>query len=159
VNIDIIAVGKLKDTYLQEGIKEYINRLMPICRINIIEVRQEKPPEGLSEAQKLQLLEKEGLHILKKLDSESFTIALCLEGETFSSEQMAARLQNIMLSGKSRITFLIGGSLGLSDQVKGRVDLRLSFSDFTFPHQLMRLVLIEQIYRWFKIMRGEPYHK
>jgi 23S rRNA (pseudouridine1915-N3)-methyltransferase len=159
VNIDIIAVGKIKENYLQEGIREYKKRLMHICRLNIIEVHEEKSPEGLSEAQKLQLLEKEGSYILKKLDAESFTVALCIEGEAFSSEQMAARLQKIMLSGKSRITFLIGGSLGLSDQIKSRADLRLSFSDFTLPHQLMRLVLIEQIYRWFKIMRGETYHK
>ncbi len=159
MNIDIISVGKIKEKYLQEGIREYKKRLTHICRLNIIEVYEEKSPEGLSEAQKLRLLEKEGSYILKKLDTESFTIVLCIEGEAFSSEQMAERLQRIMLSGKSRITFIIGGSLGLSDQIKSRADLRLSFSDFTLPHQLMRLVLIEQIYRWFKIIRGEPYHK
>jgi 23S rRNA (pseudouridine1915-N3)-methyltransferase len=105
------------------------------------------------------VLEKEGKRILEKLNPSSFVIPLCIEGEQYSSEQMAQKMSSLMVSGTSHITFIIGGSLGLSDEVKARGHLKLSFSAFTFPHQLMRLILVEQIYRWFKIMRGEPYHR
>jgi 23S rRNA (pseudouridine1915-N3)-methyltransferase len=159
MNITILAVGKIKEKYLQDGVKEYEKRLRPYCRLNIIELTEEKAPETLSEAEKLQVKEKEGKRILEKINPSSFIITLCIEGEQFSSEQMAEKLQGLMVSGVSHITFIIGGSLGLSDEVKGRSDLLLSFSSFTFPHQLMRLILMEQIYRWFKIIRGEPYHR
>jgi 23S rRNA (pseudouridine1915-N3)-methyltransferase len=159
LNIIILAVGKLKEKYIKDGIKEYEKRLKPYCRLDIMEVAEEKAPETLSDAEKLQVLEKEGKRILEKLNPSSFVIPLCIEGEQYSSEQMAEKLQGLMVSGVSHITFIIGGSLGLSDEVKARGHLKLSFSAFTFPHQLMRLILVEQIYRWFKIMRGEPYHR
>lgn len=159
MNIDIIAVGKLKEKYLKEGIKEYQKRLSPYCKLRIIEVGEQKAPENLSEKEKAMVLKQEGDYILQKLRPSSFVIPLCIEGKSISSEGMAEKLSELVVSGRPHITFIIGGSLGLSDQVKARADLPLSFSKFTFPHQLMRLVIVEQIYRWFKIMRGEPYHK
>ena len=159
MNIDIINVGKIKEKYMREGIKEYQKRLIPYCQLNIIQVGEEKAPEKLSDKQKLQVLQREGSYILSKIKPSSFVISLCIEGKQLSSEEMAEKISDLALSGRSHITFIIGGSLGLSDEVKARTDFRLSFSKFTFPHQLMRLVLMEQIYRWFKIMRGETYHK
>ena len=159
MNIDIIAVGKIKESYLTEGIKEYQKRLSPYCNLRIIEVSEEKAPENLSDKEKQQVLEREGNSILKKINPSSFVIPLCVEGKSLTSEEMAKTLSDLMVNGKSHITFIIGGSLGLSDEVKARGDLSLSFSRFTFPHQLMRLILLEQIYRWFKIIRGEPYHR
>jgi 23S rRNA (pseudouridine1915-N3)-methyltransferase len=161
MNIDIICVGKIKEKYLREGIKEYQKRLTPYCRLNIIEVAEEKAPENLSEAEKELVLKKEREAIIRrlKISPDSYTITLCVEGKEHTSEEMAENLKTLMLSGKSRITFIIGGSLGLSHEVKSKADLSLSFSKFTFPHQLMRLILTEQIYRWFKIIRGETYHK
>jgi len=159
MNIDIIAVGKIKESYLTSGIKEYQKRLSPYCTLRIIEVAEEKAPEYLSDKDKALVLEREGSNILKKISPTSFVIPLCIEGQALSSEEMAEKLKDLMLKGRSHITFVIGGSLGLSDEVKSRGELSLSFSRFTFPHQLMRLILLEQIYRWFKIIRGEPYHK
>ncbi|MGI6486449.1 MAG: 23S rRNA (pseudouridine(1915)-N(3))-methyltransferase RlmH [Tepidanaerobacteraceae bacterium] len=159
MNVDIIAVGKIKEKYIKEGIREYTKRLKPFCNLNIIEVREQKAPESLSDSEREQVLDIERLDMTKRLRADGFIIALCVEGQAFSSEQMAERLQKVMVSGKSHITFIIGGSLGLSEHIKKTADLRLSFSDFTFPHQLMRLILLEQIYRWFKIIRGETYHK
>ena len=159
MNIDIIAVGKLKEKYLTEGIKEYQKRLSPYCKLRIIEVREQKAPETLSDKQKAQVLKQEGHYILQKMRSSSYVVPLCIEGKELSSEDMAEKLSELAVSGRSHITFIIGGSLGLSDEVKARADLPLSFSKLTGPHQLMRLVLVEQIYRWFKIMRRETYHK
>jgi 23S rRNA (pseudouridine1915-N3)-methyltransferase len=159
MNVDIIAVGKIKEKYIKEGIREYTKRLKPFCNLNIIEVREQKAPESLSDSEREQVLDIERLDMTKRLRADGFIIALCVEGQAFSSEQMAERLQKVMVSGKSHITFIIGGSLGLSEHIKKTADLRLSFSDFTFPHQLMRLILLEQIYRWFKIIRGGTYHK
>jgi len=159
MNVDIIAVGKVKETYLTNGIKEYQKRLSHYCNLQIIEVAEQKAPENLSHKEKAQVLEREGNNILRKINPASFVITLCIEGKALSSKEMAEKLNNLMLRGKSHITFVIGGSLGLSDEVKARGELSLSFSRFTFPHQLMRLILLEQIYRWFKIIRGEPYHK
>lgn len=159
MRITILAVGKLKEKYLQDGIKEYEKRLRPYCRLDILEVAEEKVPETYSDAEKQQVLEREGKRILEKLSPSSFVAPLCIEGEQYSSEQMAQKMSSLMASGTSHITFIIGGSLGLSDEVKARGHLKLSFSAFTFPHQLMRLILVEQIYRWFKIIRGEPYHR
>lgn len=159
MNIDIIAVGKIKENYLTNGIKEYQKRLSAYCKLRIIEVGEEKAPENLSDKEKAQVLEREGKNILSKINPSSFVISLCIEGQLLSSEEMAKKLDDLMLKGKSNLTFIIGGSLGLSDEVKSRSDFSLSFSSFTFPHQLMRLILLEQIYRWFKIIRGETYHK
>jgi len=159
MNITVIAVGKLKEKYLKDGVKEYEKRLGGYCSFNVEEVAEEKAPENLNEAEKQQVMHKEGQRILNKIVPGSFVAALCVEGGRFTSKQMAQRISGLMTSGTSHITFIIGGSLGLSDEVKARADLKLSFSGFTFPHQLMRLILLEQIYRWFKIMRGETYHK
>jgi len=159
MNIDIIAVGKIKESYLTNGIKEYQKRLSAYCKLRIIEVGEEKAPESLSDKEKAQVLEREGKNILSKINPSSFVISLCIEGQSLSSEEMAKKLDDLMLKGKSHLTFIIGGSLGLSDEVKERSDFSLSFSSFTFPHQLMRLILLEQIYRWFRIIRGETYHK
>lgn len=159
MNITVIAVGKLKEKYLKDGIAEYTKRLKPYCNLNIVEVAEEMIPESLSFAEKNQALRKEASYILKKINPASFVISLCIEGERFTSEKMAKKIEGLMTLGTSHITFIIGSSLGLSDEVKEKAHLKLSFSDFTFPHQLMRLILLEQIYRWFKIIRGEVYHK
>ena len=159
MNIDIITVGKIKEKYIIAGIKEYQKRLKPYCRINIIEVPEQKAPENLSDKERWRVLEKEGSYILSKIKPNSYVIPLCIEGKQYPSEEMAEKLQDLMTLGKSHITFIIGGSLGLSDKVKSRANLALSFSKLTYPHQLMRMILMEQIYRWFRIIRGEPYHK
>ncbi len=161
MNIDIITVGKLKEKYMREGIKEYQKRLLPYCHLNIIEVGEKKAPESLSNIEKQQVLKKEGEAIIRRLKAspDSYTVALCVEGKEYTSEDFAQKLNTLMLAGKSRVSFIVGGSLGLSDEVKSKADLCLSFSKLTYPHQLMRLILLEQIYRWFKIMRGETYHK
>lgn len=159
LNIDIICVGKIKEKYLLDGINEYKKRLLPYCKLRIIEAIEQKAPETLSEKEKVQVLEREGRDILQKLNPSSYIITLCIEGQPLSSEEMAKKLSDLMIDGRSHVTFIIGGSLGLSPEVKARADLSLSFSKLTFPHQLMRLILIEQIYRWFKIIHGEPYHK
>ncbi|MCR4430333.1 MAG: 23S rRNA (pseudouridine(1915)-N(3))-methyltransferase RlmH [Tepidanaerobacteraceae bacterium] len=159
MNITVIAVGKLKEKYLKDGIAEYAKRLKPYCNLNIVEIAEEIIPESPSFAGKNQALRKEGSYILEKINPASFVISLCIEGERFTSEKMAKKIEGIMTSGTSHITFIIGSSMGLSEEVKEKAHLKLSFSDFTFPHQLMRLILLEQIYRWFKIIRGETYHK
>ena len=159
MNIDIIAVGKIKENFLIKGIKEYQKRLSAYCNLRIIEVAEEKALESLSDREKEQVLEREGNNILRKINPTSYVIPLCIEGRSLSSEEVAKKLSDLMLNGRSHITFIIGGSLGLSDAVKARGDFHLSFSRLTFPHQLMRLILMEQIYRCFKIIRGETYHK
>lgn len=159
MNISIITVGKLKEKYLKQGIDEYLKRMSAYAKVEIIEVADEKAPEILSESEMLQVKEKEGERILAKLHPDTYIIALAIEGKQKSSEELADTLDKLATYGKSKIAFVIGGSLGLSQQVLQRSDEKLSFSKMTFPHQLMRLVLVEQIYRAFRIMRGEPYHK
>lgn len=159
MNIDIIAVGKIKEKYFRDAIKEYTKRLGPFCKLNIIEVKEEKAPENLSDVELNQILKKEGDRILSKIKPSNYVISLCIEGDEWSSEEMAAEIERLMVQGKSRITFIIGGSLGLYDKIKNKSDHLLSFSRLTFPHQLFRIVLLEQIYRSFKIIRNEPYHK
>ncbi|PAE18832.1 23S rRNA (pseudouridine(1915)-N(3))-methyltransferase RlmH [Bacillus sp. 7504-2] len=159
MNISIITVGKLKEKYLKQGIDEYLKRMSAYAKVEIIEVADEKAPEILSESEMLQVKEKEGERILAKLHPDTYVIALAIEGKQKSSEELADTLDKLATYGKSKIAFVIGGSLGLSQQVLQRSDEKLSFSKMTFPHQLMRLVLVEQIYRAFRINRGEPYHK
>ncbi|MEK4145892.1 23S rRNA (pseudouridine(1915)-N(3))-methyltransferase RlmH [Robertmurraya sp. FSL W8-0741] len=159
MNISIITVGKLKEKYLKQGIDEYLKRMSAYAKVEIVEVADEKAPEVLSENEMLQVKEKEGERILAKLHPDTYVIALAIEGKQKSSEELADTLDKLATYGKSKIAFVIGGSLGLSQQVLQRSDEKLSFSKMTFPHQLMRLVLAEQIYRAFRIMRGEPYHK
>ncbi len=157
--IEIIAVGKCKEPYLKEGLKEYGKRLGRYAKFSITEVEDLEAKETLSEAEMQKVKQKEGEKLLGKLQDTAFVIALDLKGREKTSEEMAKVLEEAALMGKSHIQFVIGGSLGLSKEVLERADLRLCFSKFTFPHQLMRLILAEQIYRWFKIKEGEPYHK
>ncbi|MBE0313557.1 MULTISPECIES: 23S rRNA (pseudouridine(1915)-N(3))-methyltransferase RlmH [Bacillaceae] len=159
MNISIITVGKLKEKYLKQGIEEYTKRLSSYSKIEIIEVPDEKAPEVLSEAEMIQVKDKEGERILAKVPADAHVIALAIEGKQKSSEELAETLDKLATYGKSKVTFIIGGSLGLSSQVLKRADDKLSFSKMTFPHQLMRLILVEQVYRAFRINRGEPYHK
>ncbi|SDZ97727.1 23S rRNA (pseudouridine1915-N3)-methyltransferase [Thalassobacillus cyri] len=159
MKITIVTVGKLKEKYLKQGIQEYVKRLGPYASIDMAEVADEKAPENLSEADMKEVKNKEGERILAKINPDSYVITLEIEGKQLTSEKLAKKLDDLATYGKSKVTFVIGGSLGLSDEVLKRSDMGLSFSKMTFPHQLMRLVLVEQIYRAFKINRGEPYHK
>ncbi|MDF2037060.1 23S rRNA (pseudouridine(1915)-N(3))-methyltransferase RlmH [Bacillus sp. CMF12] len=159
MNISIITVGKLKEKYLKQGIDEYLKRLSAYAKMDIIEVPDEKAPEELSETEMIQVKQKEGERILAKIHPDAHVIALAIEGKMKSSEELADNLDKLATYGKSKIAFVIGGSLGLSQEVLQRADEKLSFSKMTFPHQLMKLILLEQIYRAFRINRGEPYHK
>lgn len=159
MKITIISVGKIKEKFFTEAIKEYTKRLSKYCKLNIIELSDEKAPEKLSDKEMIQIKDKEGEKILKKIDDNSYLIALAIEGKQLSSEELAKRINDLGLTGKSHITFVIGGSLGLSDKILKKSDLKLSFSRMTFPHQLFRVILLEQIYRSFRINSGEPYHK
>lgn len=159
MNISIISVGKLKEKYLKDGIAEYVKRLGAYCQLHIIEVADEKAPEQLSDTEEELIKQKEGERILAKVPQDSHVIALAIEGKSLSSEQLASQIEQLATYGTSKITFVIGGSLGLSKEVMLRANSTLSFSKMTFPHQLMRLILVEQVYRAFRIMRGEPYHK
>ncbi|WP_419882560.1 23S rRNA (pseudouridine(1915)-N(3))-methyltransferase RlmH [Peribacillus sp. B-H-3] len=159
MNISIVTVGKLKEKYLKQGIDEYLKRLSAYAKVEIIELPDEKAPETLSEVEMEQIKEKEGERILQKISSDTHVIALAIQGKMKSSEDLAETLDKLATYGKSKVAFIIGGSLGLSKEVLQRADESLSFSKMTFPHQLMRLILVEQIYRAFRINRGEPYHK
>lgn len=159
VNISIVAIGKLKEKYLKQGIDEYIKRLSAYAKVDIIELPDEKAPENLSDQDMKIVKDKEGERILSKISPDAHVIALAIEGKMKSSEELADNMDRLATYGKSKVTFLIGGSLGLSDAVLKRADEKLSFSRMTFPHQLMRLILLEQVYRAFRINRGEPYHK
>lgn len=159
MNISFITVGKLKEKYLKQGIDEYLKRLSSYAKVEVVEVADEKAPEELSLAEMEMVKQKEGERILEKLGRDTYVIALAIEGKQKSSEEFAESLDKLATYGRSKIAFVIGGSLGLSDDVLKRADEKLSFSKMTFPHQLMRLVLAEQVYRSFRINRGEPYHK
>lgn len=159
MNIQIVSVGKLKEKYLKMGIEEYTKRLGSYAKIDLVEVPDEKAPENLSDADMEIVKKKEGDRILAKIGADTYVIALAIEGKMKSSEQLASDLESLMTYGRSKIAFVIGGSLGLHEDVMKRSDEKLSFSKMTLPHQLMKLVLVEQIYRSFRIMKGEPYHK
>lgn len=159
MNIDILAVGKLKEKYVKAGVAEYVKRMRPYADISIVEVADEKAPESLSDAEVKRVKQAEGQRLLKKLSDQAYAIALAIDGEQLSSEAFSARIERLATYGHSHLAFLIGGSNGLSADVLRRANALLSFSRFTFPHQLMRLILLEQIYRAFKIIRKEPYHK
>lgn len=159
MNIAIVSVGKLKEKYLKMGIEEYTKRLGSYAKIDLIEVPDEKAPENLSDADMEIVKKKEGERILAKIGPDTYVIALAIEGKMKSSEQLADDLQSLMTYGRSKIAFIIGGSLGLHEDVMKRSDEKLSFSKMTLPHQLMKLVLVEQVYRAFRIIKGEPYHK
>ncbi|PLR79995.1 23S rRNA (pseudouridine(1915)-N(3))-methyltransferase RlmH [Bacillus canaveralius] len=159
MNISIVTVGKLKEKYLKQGIDEYLKRLTSYAKVEVIEVADEKAPEVLSSLEMEQVKQKEAERILAKISPDTHVIALAIEGKQKSSEELADALDRLATYGKSKVAFTIGGSLGLGDDVLKRADDKLSFSKMTFPHQLMRLILVEQIYRAFRINRGEPYHK
>jgi 23S rRNA (pseudouridine1915-N3)-methyltransferase len=159
MQIHIIAVGRVKESYLSEGIAEYEKRLRPYAKIRIVEITDERRPVHLSPAQTAQLLHREGVRILETVPPEGYTIGLDVNGNQMSSEGLAGLLHDQEIGGKGRVTFVIGGDLGLSGDVLARCDERLSLSPMTFTHQMVRLILLEQVYRAFRIMRGEPYHK
>ncbi|MBP2078668.1 23S rRNA (pseudouridine(1915)-N(3))-methyltransferase RlmH [Oceanobacillus polygoni] len=159
MKISIVSVGKLKEKYLKQGIQEYLKRLGAYAKVDVIEVADEKAPENMSEAEMLEVKRKEGERILSQIAPDTYVITLEINGKMLSSEQLAAKMDELATYGKSKIAFVIGGSLGISDEVQKRSDLALSFSKMTFPHQVMRLILLEQVYRGFRINRGEPYHK
>ena len=159
MRISIICVGKIKEKYLKLGIDEFTKRLSKYCKLEIIELDDEKAPENLSDKEMLMIKEKEGKKILSKIKDNAHVIALAIDGKNLSSEELADNINNLGVRGTSHIVFVIGGSLGLSDEVLKRSNYKLSFSKMTFPHQLMRLILLEQVYRAYRINSGEPYHK
>lgn len=159
MNIQIVSVGKIKEKYIKQGISEFGKRLRPYCKLTFDEVADEQAPENLSDKELEAVKDKEGKRILNKIKDGQYVIALAIDGKQWSSEQLAEELEKLTIYGKSNVTFIIGGSNGLSEEVLKRANVKLSFSNMTFPHQLMRLILMEQIYRAFKIQRGEPYHK
>lgn len=159
MKITVICVGKVKEGFYREAVAEYAKRLSRYCKLEIIEVADEKTPEGAGAAVMEQIKEKEAGRILEKLRDGAFVCTLEIGGKRFSSEEFAGWMEKLAVSGVSHITFVIGGSLGLHESVRKRSDLALSFSDMTFPHQLMRVILTEQIYRAFCINNGTPYHK
>lgn len=159
MKVKIIAVGKLKEKYLKDGIAEYGKRMSRFAKFEIVELPDEKTPDNASEAQNHQIMEKEGDRILAKISERDYVIVLDIEGKQFPSEEFSRIIADTTLRGYSDIVFVIGGSLGLADKVKKRANLKMSFGLLTLPHQLMRLVLAEQIYRAFMIQQGSPYHK
>lgn len=159
MNITIISVGKLKEKYLKLGIEEFSKRLSKYCKLDMIELDDEKCPENLSDKDMEIVKNKEGQKILLKIKNNSYVIALAIDGKNLSSEALADTISKLTVRGISHITFIIGGSLGLADEVLKRADYKLSFSKMTFPHQLMKLILLEQVYRSFRINNNEPYHK
>ena len=159
MKITVIAVGKIKEKYFNAAIEEYVKRLGRYCRPEIMEVAGEKAPDGAGESLELRIKRKEGERILQKLPENAFVDALDIDGKALDSEELAAQMERWNVNGISHLVFLIGGSLGLAPEVLARADYRLSFSRMTFPHQLMRVILLEQIYRSFRIRNHEPYHK
>ena len=158
MKIRIVAAGKLKEKYLKAGVAEYEKRLSPFAAVELLEIDEERMAQGPSEAQKEQTLAKEGERLLRLVPERSFLIVLDVGGKLLSSEALAKELASLALQGQSDLAFLIGGAFGLSSAVRDRADLRISFSPMTFTHQMVRLLLYEQIYRAFKINRGEKYH-
>ena len=158
MRITVVAVGKLKEKFYEQAVAEYAKRLGRYCRLEILQVADEKTPDGASEAAERQIREKEGKRILAQIKDGAYVIALAIEGQMLTSEGLAEKLGRLGVEGNGHLV-VIGGSLGLSDEVMRRADYALSFSRMTFPHQLMRVVLLEQIYRGFRILNGEPYHK
>ena len=159
MNITLISVGKLKEKYLKEAIDEYSKRLKRYCKLEIIELQDEKTPDNASEKEELQIKDKEGELILSKIKDNSYVIAMDLKGKHITSEEFSGLIQDLGVTGNPNITFIIGGSLGLSQKVISRANYKLCFSKMTFPHQLFRVMLLEQVYRAFRIMKNEPYHK
>lgn len=159
MKITLICVGKLKEKYLVQAVDEYSKRLSRYCSLEIVELADEKTPDNAGEALENQIKKKEGERILKALKEDSYCIALAIDGVMLSSEELADKIDTLGVSGTSHITLIIGGSLGLSEDVLKKADYKLSFSKMTFPHQLMRVILLEQLYRSYRINTNQPYHK
>ncbi|MDD6550947.1 MAG: 23S rRNA (pseudouridine(1915)-N(3))-methyltransferase RlmH [Lachnospiraceae bacterium] len=159
MKITIACVGKVKEKFYRDAIAEYSKRLSRYTKLEIVEVKDEKTPENASEAEETKIKEIEGERLLSKIPDSAYVIALAIEGEELTSVKLAVKIEELVLTGKSHIVFVIGGSLGLSQAVMKRADYSLSFSRMTFPHQLMRVILLEQVYRSFRIINHEPYHK
>ena len=159
MKISILTVGKIKEKYLRDAIAEYSKRLGRYCKLEIIEVSDEKTPDNASETVEDAIRNKEGERLLKYIRDDAFVITLEIGGAMLSSEELSAKIEKLGIQGKSSIAFIIGGSIGLGKTVLARSDYALSFSKMTFPHQLMRVILLEQIYRSYRIITAEPYHK
>ena len=159
MKITILCVGKVKEKYFTGAIEEYAKRLSRYCKLDIVEVADEKTPDGASVALEEQIKQKEGERLLKYIPEDAYVCVLAIEGKQLTSEQLSEKIGELGVRGVSHIVFVIGGSLGLWDAVVKKADFLLSFSKMTFPHQLMRVVLLEQIYRGYRILQGEPYHK
>lgn len=159
MKITLMTVGKIKEKYLEDAIAEYSKRLSRYCKLEILQVADEKTPDNASEALENQIKEKEGDRLLAQIREDAFVIALAIDGKMLDSEQLAEKIGQLGVNGISQIVFVIGGSLGLSKKVLDRADYKLSFSRMTFPHQLMRVILLEQIYRSYRILNHQPYHK
>ena len=159
MKITLITVGKIKEKYLKDAIAEYSKRLSRYCKLEIIEVADEKTPDQASETVEEGIRAKEGERILKYIKDDMYVVTLEIGGKMLSSEELAEKINSLGLAGKSSIAFVIGGSIGLGKEVLSRSDYALSFSKMTFPHQLMRVILLEQVYRGYRIINGEPYHK
>lgn len=159
MKITILAVGKIKEKYLKDAIAEYSKRLSRYCKLDIIEVADEKTPDNASLAVENSIRQKEGERILKQIKEDAYVIALAIDGKMLASEEMAEKIDMFGIGGTSHIIFVIGGSIGLNEEVLRRADYKLSFSKMTFPHQLMRVILLEQIYRSYRIISGHAYHK
>ena len=152
-------MGKLKEKYLVQGVLEYTKRLSRYCNLEIIELADEKTPDNASDALEDMIKKKEGDRILKAIKEDAYCIALAIDGTMLTSQELSGKINTLGINGTSHITFIIGGSLGLSEEVLKRADYHLSFSKMTFPHQLMRMILLEQIYRAYRIINNQPYHK
>ncbi len=159
MKITLITVGKIKEKYLRDAIAEYSKRLSRYCKLEIIEIPDEKTPDQASEVEENSIKDKEGERLLKHIRDDMYVITLEIGGKMLSSEELAEKIESLGIQGKSSIAFVIGGSIGLGKKVLDRSDCALSFSKMTFPHQLIRVILLEQVYRGYRIMNGEPYHK
>lgn len=159
MKITLVTVGKIKEKFYTDAIAEYTKRLSRYCKLEIVQVADEKTPDKASETEERQIKEREGKRILAQIREGAYVIALAIQGEMLSSEQLAGKLERLGIEGQSQLVLVIGGSLGLSEEVLRRADYQLSFSRMTFPHQLMRVILLEQLYRSYRIIQGEPYHK
>lgn len=159
MKITVLCVGKIKEKYFRDGIAEYEKRLSKYCKLEIVEVADEKTPDRASQVEELQIKEKEGARMEKYLKKDAFKIALAIEGDMLDSVQLAKKIDKLGVDGHSHLIFVIGGSLGIAPSIMKQIDYKLSFSKMTFPHQLMRMILLEQVYRSYRIIANEPYHK
>ena len=159
IRITLLCVGKIKEAFFRDAVAEYVKRLGRYARLEIVEVEDEKTPDRATPREEEQILEKEGKRLLGRIRDDMYVIALAIQGKPVSSEGLAEKIRKLTLKGESHLAFVIGGSLGLSGEVMDRAQESISFSALTFPHQLMRVILTEQIYRSFRILQGEPYHK